>query len=205
MSTVSETSDAKLLDLLRQRGAMSIAEMAQASDVTANAVRQRLTRLIGQGLIARDLARAARGRPSHRYSLTEKARRQVGSNFADLALVLWEEIRGIADLEVRRGLLQRLAAAMARMYEQRVGGADVATRLEELKAVFAEREIPLHVEMSTAGPKLTVVDCPYSELAEKDRGICAVEKMLFSELLQTPLRLETCRLDGHTCCQFQTN
>ena len=205
MSTASETSDGRLLELLRQRGAMTIAEMAHASDVTATAVRQRLTRLIGQGLIARDVARAARGRPSHRYSLTEKARRQVGSNFADLALVLWDEIRGISDPEVRRGLLQRLAGALARMYEQRVGGADVASRLEELKAVFAERQIPLQVEMSTAGPKLTVVDCPYSELAEKDRGICAVEKMLFAELLQTPLKLETCRLDGHTCCQFQTN
>jgi DeoR family suf operon transcriptional repressor len=205
MSTASETSDSRLLEMLRQRGAMSVAEVAQASDVTATAVRQRLTRLISQGLVERDVARAARGRPSHRYSLTEKARRQVGSNFADLALVLWEEIRSIADPAVRRGLLQRLAGALARMYEQRVGGPDVASRLEELKAVFAERQIPLQVEVTTAGPKLTVVDCPYAELAEKDRGICAVEKMLFAELLHTPLRLETCRLDGHTCCEFQTN
>jgi DeoR family transcriptional regulator, suf operon transcriptional repressor len=205
MSTASETSDARLLDLLRQRGAMSIAEVADASEVTATAVRQRLTRLISQGLVERDVARTGRGRPSHRYSLTEKARRQVGSNFADLALVLWEEVRAIADPEIRRGLLQRLAGALARMYEQRVGGTDVASRMESVKAVFEERQIPLQVAVTPAGPMLTIVDCPYAELAEKDRGICAVEKMLFAELLHTPLRLETCRLDGHTCCQFQSN
>jgi predicted ArsR family transcriptional regulator len=205
MSTAHETSDARLLELLRQRGAMSIAEVADASEVTATAVRQRLTRLISQGLVERDVARAGRGRPSHRYSLTEKARRQVGSNFADLAMVLWEEIRSIADPDIRRGLLQRLAGAMARMYEHRVGGADVASRMEGLKALFDERQIPLQVETTAAGPMLTVVDCPYAELAEKDRGICAVEKMLFAELLHAPLRLETCRLDGHSCCQFQSN
>jgi predicted ArsR family transcriptional regulator len=205
MSTASETSDARVLELLRQRGAMSIAEVAHASEVTATAVRQRLTRLIGQGLVERDVARAGRGRPSHRYSLTEKARRQVGSNFADLAMVLWEEIRSVADPEVRRGLLQRVAGALARMYEDRIDGHDLSSRMEGLKAVFDDRQIPLKLEATPAGPMLTVVDCPYAELAEKDRGICAVEKMLFAELLHTPLRLDMCRLDGHTCCQFQSN
>ncbi len=82
MSTNSETSDAQLLDLLRQHGAASIAEMARATGVTATAVRQRLSRLMSQGLIEREIARAGRGRPGHRYSLSEKARRQAGNEFS---------------------------------------------------------------------------------------------------------------------------
>ena len=35
------------------------------------------------------------------------------------------------------------------------------------------------------------------------RGICAVEKMLFSNLLGGDIRLSQCRLDGHTCCTFE--
>ena len=93
MSTPTETSDGQLLELLRTKGAMSISEVATATEVTATAVRQRLTRLIGQGMVARDVTRSGRGRPSHRYSLTDKARRQVGTNFADLAIVLWNELR----------------------------------------------------------------------------------------------------------------
>ena len=50
-----------------------------------------------------------------------------------------------------------------------------------------------------------MAECPYPELAEKDRGICAVEKMLFAKLLEEPVRLSQCRLDGHSCCQFETN
>jgi predicted ArsR family transcriptional regulator len=53
---------------------------------------------------------------------------------------------------------------------------------------------------------LTALACPYPDLAEQDRGICAVEKMMFTEMLGTPVRLTECRLDGaSTCCRFQTS
>lgn len=205
MSTVSETSDARLLDLLKQQGTMSIADLASATAVTATAVRQRLTRLMAQGLIERVTERAGRGRPSHRYSLTEKARRQAGNNYGDLAIMLWEEIRSVKDQEIRRGLFQRLAAAMARFYAGRMKGTTPSARMESLKELFAERRVPMEVDSTGQLPVLTVVDCPYPELAEKDRGICAVEKMMFAELLASPLRLSQCRLEGHSCCQFETS
>jgi DeoR family suf operon transcriptional repressor len=205
MSTLSETSDAQLLDLLRQRGAMNIAELADAMSVTATAIRQRLSRLMAQGLIDREAARAARGRPSHRYSLTEKARRQAGNNYGDLAIMLWDEIRSVKDPDIRRGLFQRLASAMARFYANRIQGGTSAARMESLKELFADRRVPMEVASDGQLPVLTVLDCPYPELAEKDRGICAVEKMMFAELLAAPLRLSQCRLEGHSCCQFETS
>jgi predicted ArsR family transcriptional regulator len=205
MSTISETSDSQLVELLRRRGPMSVSELADATDVTATAVRQRLSRLMGQGLIQREATRAGRGRPSHRYSLSDKARRQAGTNYADLAIMLWEQIRTVTDPEVRRGLLQRIAGGMAQLYAGQVQGLTTFDRMESLQRLFAERRVPIEVETNGQSPVLTVLDCPYPELAEKDRGICAVEKMLFAELLASPLRLSQCRLEGHTCCQFETN
>lgn len=205
MSTATETSDSQLLELLRRRGAMSVTELAAATDVTATAVRQRLTRLTGQGLIQREASRAGRGRPSHRYSLSAKGRKQGGTNYADLAIMLWEQIRGVEDPEVRRGLLRRIATAMAGLYAGQVQGATTEAKMESLKTLFAERRVPMETGRSGETPVLTVLDCPYPELAEKDRGICAVEKMMFAELLETPLKLSQCRLEGHTCCQFETN
>lgn len=203
MSTPTETSDTLLLDLLRARGSMNVAEMARASRVTATAVRQRLTRLMGQGLVERGAAPAGRGRPSHRYSLTERARRQAGSNFADLALVLWDEIRAVKDPDIRRGLLQRLAGSLARMYRDRVAGATVHDRLQSLEQLLADRRVPAAVDGNAGDPRLTVVECPYPDLAERDRGVCAMEKLLFAELLEAPVRLSQCRLEGHSCCQFE--
>ena len=199
-------SDNGLIELLRQSGPQSVSELAAAMNVTGTAVRQRLSRLMADGLVGRDLSHGVRGRPSHRYALTDKGLRQTGSNFTDLALALWREVRGIKDLEVRRGLMQRIAQAMAGMYAAQVQGETLAERMESVSRVFAERDVPLKVETRDQLPILTALACPYPALAEQDRGICAVERMLFSELLGETVRLAECRLDGPTtCCRFQTN
>ena len=104
MANVCETSDRALLDLLSRCGALSIAQLVLETRVTATAVRQRLARLMRDGLIERVATRNGRGRPSHRYSITEKGRRQSGANFDDLAMVLWKEIRSVKDPGIRRGL-----------------------------------------------------------------------------------------------------
>lgn len=205
MNTISDTSDERLLELLRSRGSLGIVQMAEETGVTSTAVRQRLTRLMDRGLVEREASPRGRGRPSHRYSLTEKARRQTGSNFADLAIVLWNEVRAVKDPEVRRGLLARIAEAMAAMYEGQIEGESPAERVVSLVNLFADRRVPMELSADGQLPILSVKDCPYPELAEQDRSICAVEKMLFSRLLQQDMRLSECRLEGHSCCQFVTS
>ena len=72
MTTQTETSDKAVLDFLRRSGAVTVGALVAEMGVTATAVRQRLQRLMTHGLIARKTERKGRGRPNHRYSLTEK-------------------------------------------------------------------------------------------------------------------------------------
>jgi predicted ArsR family transcriptional regulator len=203
MSTTTEISDARVVDLLRT-GSLSIAEICKACGVTATAVRQRLNRLMSQGLVQREVHKLGRGRPEHRYSITELARRQNGNNYADLAIVLWEELRKVKDDEIRRGLLQRVADQLTAMYRGQVKGTTPHERLESLKGLLADRRIPVEVAGEPNQPALKVNDCPYPELASRDRGVCSMERMMIAELLSTPVRLAQCRLDGDGCCQFET-
>jgi DeoR family transcriptional regulator, suf operon transcriptional repressor len=198
-------SDSVLLDLLRSRESMTVSALAEALQVTATAVRQRLTRLLAQEYVERTASGGRRGRPSHHYRLTEKGRRKAGSNFADLATVLWEEIRRIEDPQVRQGLLQRLAGRLAVMYEDKVHGRTLEERMRALLDLFSERQISLAVDTAGGLPVLTTATCPYPALAESDRDVCAMERDLFSRLLQNDMRLAGCRLDGDTCCTFQCN
>ncbi len=203
MTGIAETSDGVILDLLRQADAMSVAKLAGETGVTATAVRQRLNRLMGQGLIERHIERAARGRPSHQYSLTEKGRREVGTNYGDLAVMLWKEIRSVKDPEVRRGLLQRMAGSIAETYADRIHGATLREKMESLGELMGERNVPFEVDNSGELPILTALACPYPELAEHDRGVCTMERMLISEVLGEGVRLTECRLDGSSCCTFE--
>jgi DeoR family suf operon transcriptional repressor len=198
-------ADVAILDLLRKAGAMSVAALAQATGVTATAVRQRLTRLMRQGHIRRQAEKAGRGRPSHRYSLTPLGKRQTGANFADLAVALWEEIREIKDPEVRRGLLRRVSQRLVKLYAGRIEGTALEEKMQSLAELFSERRMPFEVEIPAGGrlPVLTALACPYPELAEQDHSICAMERMLFSELLGQDVRLDRCRLSGDSCCTFE--
>ena len=79
MSTQTETSDKQMLDLLRRHGAVTISALVAEMGVTATAVRQRIQRLMADGLIERQTEKKGRGRPNHRYSLTEKGEQSAGT------------------------------------------------------------------------------------------------------------------------------
>ena len=210
-----DSSDKGVLDLLRRNGPLGIAELTAAFAVTPTAIRQRLTRIVAQGLVERVREpKSQRGRPSFRYRLSRKGEQTSGNNFGDLAIVLWEEIRGITDPNVKRGLLKRLAQAMADKYRSQVNGQNLTEKMGQIANLLSEREIPFVTEVAqieSSGatknslPVLTALACPYPELAEQDRGICTVEQMMFTELLGEKVILSECRLDGDRCCRFQTS
>jgi len=216
-------SDAAVIELLRVEttveGGLGIGELAKRLGVTATAVRQRLDRLMRAGLVGRTTvsgvpstgvepaAGRMRGRPSHAYSLTEKGRRTGGDNYRDLALVLWREIRSVREPAVRQGLISRIGVAMAGMYRDEVSGTTPRQRLESTAKILQDRRISCGVEPAAANsvgglPVLTSYACPYPDLAEQDRGICAAERVMLQDLVGSTVHLSECRLDGASCCRF---
>ncbi len=220
-------SDMPLVELLRTSGPRGVGALATELGVTPTAVRQRLERLLQAGLVVRALAplaeagappagaggaacaaapstprtRRSRGRPAHVFSLSDKGRRTGGENFRDLALVLWHEIRAIADTEVRRGLLGRIGTALAEMVEHEVTGTSPVDRLEGTAELLRRRRVSAEFFAGDL-PVLISHSCPYPDLAECDRGICAAERVMIQHLVGAPVQLTECRLDGGTCCRF---
>jgi predicted ArsR family transcriptional regulator len=204
MNSTLRTSDSDnvLLDVLRRRGAVTIAELVTEMGVTATAVRQRLARLIDGGLIERVTEKQARGRPNHRYSLTEKGQEHSGTNFTDLAMVLWEEVKLVEDAAVRRGLLKRIADRLFGRYRGQVSGESLSERMTSFSRLMGERDVPFEVRMTGELPVLSALACPYPDLAKQDRSVCTMEKLMLSEMLGENVRLSECRLDGAACCTF---
>ncbi len=196
-------SDIAIVDLLRKCESMTVVDLAAALDVTATAVRQRLTRLMAQGYIERTATKAGRGRPSHHYALTTKGRRKAGSNFGDLAVALWREIVAIEDPAVRRALIQRVSRRLADTYQGSIEGQSVAQRMDQLALLFRDKRVSFAVDHDGAKPRLTALSCPYPDLANGDRSICAMERQLLTTLLGTRLHVLQCRQDGDSCCSFE--
>jgi DeoR family transcriptional regulator, suf operon transcriptional repressor len=203
MSVQSPSSDPEFLDLLRTTGPLSVAELADAMEVTPTAVRQRLTRLMSREIIQREALRNGRGRPKHRYWLTDKGMRMTGSNFTDLAMALWKEVRSLEEPEIRRDMLRRISQALARGYASQIQGATPAERLRSVAEILAQRRIPASVDDNSGAPALTAHACPYQALAEQDHSVCTMERMLISELVGQEVKLTQCRQEGDEHCRFQ--
>ncbi len=199
--------DHEIIEFLRRQGAATVLELVEFAGVTATAVRQRLGRLMDLGMVERESEAAGRGRPTHRYSLSAVGIRSSGTNYEDLVGVLWTEIRAVKDPDVRYGLLKRIVARLADVYREQIKGDSLQERMESLVELMRGRNIPFEVVQPVEGqlPVLKALACPYPSLAEQDRSVCSMEKMLFAEVLGSGLRLHDCRLDGDKHCTFEAN
>jgi predicted ArsR family transcriptional regulator len=112
-------------------------------------------------------------------------------------------LRDIKDPEIRRGLLERVSRRLADKYLIEVQGGSSEERMRALAELFRQRRVPVDVESRDGLPVINARACPYPEVAEFDRSICAMERMLFSELVGETLKLAECRLDGDACCRFE--
>ena len=202
--------DRPLLELLRSEGPLEIDDLTTALKVTATAVRQRLRRAIQSGHVDREQVatnQPRRGRPRFAYRLTAAGRETAGDNFRDLASVLWEEVRSIREPTVRQGLLRRIGKALAARCSDQVSGKTPGERLQSVAHLLQRRSISCRVEAASASDRLPVLvthSCPYPELAEQDRGICAAERLMLEDLVGSSVQLADCRLDGGECCRFVT-
>jgi len=203
---MTESSDRMLLDLIRRDGPLSLAALAERLGVTPTAVRNRLTRLVGSGMVERRAEHGGRGRPKYTYQASVEAHKRLGQNYADLAVVLWDEMmRSVEDRKLRRVLFQRITDRLAELYRSQVKGDEWEGRLSQLGVILHNRGIEAEVTRGGVDtlPVLRQHTCPYYELAEADRTVCAMERKMFEKVLGRGLRLSQCRLDGHHSCDFE--
>lgn len=202
MKQILDQSDSEFLNTLHRLGPGTVQEIGEAIGVTATAIRQRLNRLQGAGLVVRELVRAGRGRPHYNYRVTTKGLRQLGDNYGDLALILWREIRAIDNVQVRDQITGKIRDALVARFGH-MDGSTVQEKMRRLREVLLGRGYDVDIDEQGQLPILRENSCPYQELADEDRAICDLEQEVFQRVLGADVKLSSCCLDGHHCCDFE--
>ena len=203
MKNSLDPNDREFLAQLNRLDSGTVQEICAELGVTATAVRQRLTRLLGKRLVDRKIQRSGRGRPKHVYHVTETGLRQLGENYADLAIILWRELKRIEEPDVRRRIVDRVRQALVERHGYSVGGTSLLERMRQLQFRLQEQGFDVDLDTTQSLPILREHHCPYPELAQRDSSICELEQEVFEEILGSPVALTQCCLDGHSCCEFE--
>lgn len=198
-----EPRDREFLQRLHRLGGGTIQDICADLGVTATAVRQRLDRLQAAGFVVREAVREGRGRPHYIYEPSVTGLRELGENYAELAMTLWRAVRQIEPPEVREAVLGNVRREMVGRFRQNIHGDGSRQRLSELGHDLSEQGFDVEVDTTGELPILRGHTCPYPELAHSDSGICELEQEVFAEVVGAPVRLSQCCLDGSNCCEFE--
>lgn len=203
MSEVISTSDREFLKQLHDLGTSTIAHICEVQGVTTTAVRQRLNRLQAAGLVQRETVRAQRGRPSHEYGLTVEGKKLLGDNYTELATILWSQLSGLQDQQLKDRIIQQVVDSLIEKYGRNISAATPGDRLAQLQQALITHGF--HVEVDENSDHLVLMErnCPYHDLAVKDRSICDLEQEVFGKIVGVPLKLTQRCVEGHGCCRFE--
>ena len=193
----------EVLTLLQRKGTVTVKDLEEAMEVTGTAVRQQLMVLLAEGFIEQNTENIGRGRPKHVYSLTPKGRALFPHHYDEFTNSLLREILFVEGPGKVEELLARMGRRMAEEYAQHIASSLPHERALALTEMLNAKGILAEVQLEPDGIVFHEYSCPYYELAREHRAICEMEQGMFERVMNQPVELVSCTLDGHHGCQFK--
>ncbi len=193
----------EVLSVMQRRGDVTIKDLEEALNVTANAVRQQLTALLSEGLISQQTENIGRGRPKHVYGLTVKGRSLLSNHSDEFTNSLLREILVSDGPEKVQDLMGRMSRRLAAQYERALADLPSDERATKLTELLNAKGIMAEITFEKDSIVFHEYTCPYYELAREHRAVCDMEEEMIAHAMNRPVELVSCSLDGHHGCQFR--
>ncbi|WP_052365119.1 helix-turn-helix transcriptional regulator [Halotalea alkalilenta] len=183
---VGASAETRILELLKRRGASTIAEIAGTLGVSHEAARQRLNKLDENGLIESSETRGAVGRPKRQWRLTSRGHDRFPDAHAQLSVQLLDaalSLHGESGVELLLG--QREQEMRSRYLRHCAEASSTAERLELLVELRDAEGYMARCEPLGDGEGWRLIEdhCPIGTAAGRCQAFCASELRLFQAVL----------------------
>jgi predicted ArsR family transcriptional regulator len=194
-----ETTRGRVLAHLR-RGPATVEELAQALQLTDNAIRVHLTTLDRDGLVRQTGVRRgpSAGKPASVYELTAEAEARLSRAYAPVLTALLEELSTRLPTPDAEALLRDAGSRLASALPAR--SPDLQSRVREAAALLNQLGGDITIEHEPGGIRIRGSGCPLSATVARRPEACRAVQGLLAEVIGTPVALCCEREPRPRCC-----
>lgn len=187
---MSVTTRERILEMISQSRAITVAELSQRLHTTVANIRYHLQPMIEEGIVVvidPDARNPSRGRPAARYQLNRKRMPDdLGRLSADLLSLLLDPTQPEVEL----------AGAMRKLAVRRSNSANITgvptQRLNLAVDYLNQHAFQARWEAHRAGPEIRFANCPFSTIVAEHPNLCEVDRMMLENLLGAQVRVLDC-------------
>ncbi|HET6223132.1 MAG TPA: metalloregulator ArsR/SmtB family transcription factor [Dongiaceae bacterium] len=182
---MSDRTSDRLLLLLKTRGPATAAVLARSLKLTPMGVRQHLSRLAADGLVAHFDERRTVGRPKRHWQLAPAAEARFPDSHAQMTVEILGAVRttfGEAGLD--RLIAQREQDMLIKYKEALAGAGSLGQRLRRLAKLRSEEGYMAESVAEGDGTYILIENhCPVCAAARACQNLCRSELAIFSTVL----------------------
>ncbi len=198
-----KSTKAHILSLLKTSEGLSITEIAAELDITDMAVRRHIHSLELDNLITSVMNRQTKGRPSKLYQLSKAGEELFPKKYKQLTIEILHELKAAGQEALIGELFTKRKRRLVEKYKYEVTGLSFNEKLKILKSIQDAEGFMSEIMIENGVVHFKEYNCPYAEVAKEFRQICASERELVKEFLQTDaVKVESCMALGGSCCHY---
>ena len=192
------TTRGRVVQLL-SRDPHSVSDLAEALELTPNAIRASLATLERDGLVREEGKRPAVRKPETLYGLTEDAQQLFPRAYDLLFNLLIHVLRNRMPEEEVQAILRETGRSIARLQSVPPGGFMERAR----QAVVVLRELGGLPELEEVDGRFYIRGdrCPLASAVSEHPEVCKLAEVMLSEIIGEPVH-EVCNRDGAPRCRF---
>ncbi len=191
-----------ILNLLRERGEATAAEIAAAIGTSPVNAHYHLGRLEREGLVEVEPLRQGVGRPKYVYSLADSALELFPQSTHRLADRLLDALKSQLTAQQIEAIFSRIVDDTASDHGDDFKDRPLEDKISALVSILGEEGFFSRVERVGQDFQLTQCGCPYQYVASRHPGICAIDLKLINSTLGAQVERGSWILNGDNVCTF---
>ena len=206
LDLVSSDTRRELLQIMKRKGSLSVDEAMEALGMARTTVRDHLLQLKEKGLLDRTAERKGRGRPSHRYEMTRRAKVLFPSRDGELMgrLVRFLKEQGAEALVqtfFETYWNDRTEAVKRKL--QRVASDDIDDTVETLREILEEEGFMPKITRKENQVTIRECNCPFPESVKHTKIPCRLERQFYETLFEVEVDRVTYIPEGNAACSYE--